>query len=112
MKRKKYEKDLPRRMYLFFKGYCDAGAPSFLKFAHSIGATLADIERWKNNSEFMLAYSECSEIRRDYLIDNALAKKQDASMTKFILSAEYRMGESEPRDEEKRMEITLEVLGE
>ena len=71
----KYTSDIPRRLYTFFLNYDGPGVPSFSKFARSIGATLSDVERFREKSEFEMAYQECSEIRRDYLIDNGLVKR-------------------------------------
>lgn len=109
-KRAKYQKDLPRRMYAFFVGYSGVGAPSFTKFGVSAGLTQADIERFREFREFERAYRECSEIRRDYLIDNALAKKNDASLTKFLLSAEFGMGEDKPNEDASSLSVTVEVV--
>ena len=109
-KSEKYTKDLPRRLYTFFISYADAGAPSFVKFARSVGLTLEDIERYRKHREFERAYRECSEIRRDYLIDNGLTKRFDSSLTKFLLTSEFRMGEEKLSDDERRIELTLEVI--
>ena len=77
-------------MYLYFTGYSDSfGAPSFSKFARSIGVTLEDLQSFRRRREFDAAWRECSEIRRDYLIDMALGKRADASFTKFIYALEY-----------------------
>ena len=107
MKKKiKYSSDMPRLLYTFFISHVDtASAPSFDKFARSIGATLADVERFREKEEFDRAWRECSEIRRDYLIDSALSKRMDASFTKFILTDI----EGDKRTEEK-IHFTLEVL--
>ena len=107
----KYTNDLPRRLYTFFLSFDGVGAPSFSKFARSIGATLSDIERFRRHSEFERAYQECSEIRRDYLIDNGLVKRFDSSFTKFLLSTEYSMGVSSDADDDKEIKVTLEVIG-
>ena len=109
-KTKMYTDELPRKLYSFFLGYADVGAPSFSKFARSIGVTCADIESYRENEEFERAYNECNEIRRDYLIDNALCKRLDASLTKFILSAEFGMGEKRENEGENRLDVTVEVL--
>ena len=107
----KYERDLPRRLYTYFVSYKETvGAPSFLKFARSIGATLSDIERFKKHKEFLRAYNECNEIRRDYLIDNALCKRFDGSFTKFLLSAEFGTGEQSAESQDNSFDFTLEVL--
>ena len=108
---KKYESTLPKKMYSYFYSFCDVGAPSFSKFARSIGATLAELESFKKHKKFEKAWRECSEIRRDYLIDSALTKRHDSSFTKFILQAEYGFDESEGADTaEQELKVTLEVL--
>jgi hypothetical protein len=110
-KRKRFSKDLARQMYTYFVTYKETvGAPSFSKFARSIGATLADVLEFRDkNSEFRRAFNECNEIRRDYLIDNALAKRFDGSVTKFLLTAEYGMGEKE-EDRDSCLDVKIEVI--
>ena len=107
----KYTNDLPRRIYTFFLGYDGPGAPSYSKFARSIGATLDDIEKYRKHREFERAYQECSEIRRDYLIDNGLVKRFDSSFTKFLLTSEFGMGDTRLTDEDKDIKVMLEVIG-
>ncbi len=107
-KGRKYNSELPKKMYTFFRSYSDAGAPSIAKFAGSIGATVADVESFRRHKEFERAYRECSEIRRDYLIDNALCRRFDASLTKFLLANEYGMGEE--ADDTGRLDVKLEVV--
>ena len=109
-KKTKYTDDLPGKMYAFFRNYSDIGAPSFLKFAASVNITLADLESFREKDKFDRAYRECSEIRRDYLIDNGLTKRFDSSFTKFILNSEFRMGEEKISDEERNIQLTLEVI--
>lgn len=104
-------KELARKMYRYFISYTDVGAPSFSKFARSVGMTYAELMNLGENEEIKRACEECSEIRRDYLIDMALAKKQDASMTKFILTSEFGMGEHERSDGDGRLDLRLEVIG-
>ena len=112
MKRKaKYSTDLPRLLYTYFNSYQESsGAPSFSKFARSIGVTLSELESFKSNGEFSRAWAECNEIRRDYLIDRALSRQLDSSFTKFILSAEYEMGEKEKDVTDKELSVVLEVV--
>ena len=109
-KRTKYDPTLPKRMYTYFSSYKDAGAPSFDKFARSVGLTLAELEELRGKKELERAYRECNEIRRDYLIDTALAKRADASVAKFLLTVEYGMGKEEEKDDAGRLEVTLEVV--
>ena len=106
-----YTNDLPRRLYTFFKDYDGVGMPSFSKFARSINVTLGDIERYRKHDKFDRAYRECSEIRRDYLIDNGLTKRYDSSFVKFLLNAEYGMGDTKIGEDDKDIKVTLEVIG-
>ena len=102
---------MPRRLYSFFLSYSEnSGAPSFSKFARSIGATSADLEAFRKHGEFERAYKECNEIRRDYLIDNALCKRFDGSVTKFLLTSEFGMGEKSNEAEDGSIDFTLEVV--
>ncbi len=110
MKDEKYTPDMPRRLYTFFASYGDqGGAPSFSKFARSIGVTLAELKSFCSNEDFQRAYDECNEIRRDYLIDSALCKKFDGSFTKFLLTAELGMGENSDAEGDG-FDFTLEVI--
>ena len=110
MKRKiKYTENLPRQLYTFFITYSDPGAPSFEKFARSIGSTLEEITQFRKHGEFERAYRECNEIRRDYLIDAALTRRHDPSFSKFLLTVEYGMGEKE-KEEDGELNVTLEVI--
>jgi hypothetical protein len=107
MKKAGYKRDYPRIMYLYFSGYDEAhGAPSFSKFARRIGVTVAELEGFRKRKEFDAAWRECSEIRRDYLIDSALSKRHDASFTKFLL------GEELTTDTQPEFKLTLEVVNE
>ena len=105
MKKARYKREYPRMMYLYFSGYDEAhGAPSFSKFARRIGVTVAELESFRKRREFDAAWRECSEIRRDYLIDSALSKRSDASFTKFLLSEELQA------DTAPEFKLTLEVV--
>jgi hypothetical protein len=108
-KRARYKRDLAHKLYSYFISYNDIGAPSISKFARSIGATVEDVEAWREYELFDRAYRECSEIRRDYLIDSALAKKNDSSLTKFLLSTEFGMGE-DVSEGDKSIEVRVEVV--
>ena len=108
----RYTPDLPHRLYTYFNGYTESGAPSFDKFARSIGATLEELVHFKRHKEFCRAWQECNEIRRDYLIDTALAKRADSSLVKFLLGAEFGMGDKDKDDEAGALEVTVEVIGE
>lgn len=105
MKRTRYKKDYPRMMYLYFVGYDEAtGAPSFSKFARRVGVTVSELSGFRKKKEFDAAWRECSEIRRDYLIDNALCKRFDASFTKFLLAEETTT------DSTADFKLTLQVV--
>ena len=90
-------------MYEFFSRFdSPTEAPSFEKFARSIGATLDSLEEFTRNKEFARAYRECNEIRRDYLIDRALTRRFDPSFVKFLLS-------EEPEEQDEREEIVFRL---
>ena len=108
-RRARYTSDLAHKLYSYFISYNDIGAPSISKFARHVGATVEDVESWREHKLFDRAYRECSEIRRDYLIDSALAKKNDSSLTKFLLSTEFKMGE-DVSDKDKSIEVRVEVV--
>ena len=92
--KRKYDKDMPKRMYTFFASYSDAtGAPSFGKFARTCGICVEDIESFRANKRFDRAYRECLEIRRDYLIDRALTKRFDPTFVKFLIGEESSTAE-------------------
>ncbi len=95
-------------MYSFFTSYDGVGAPpSFEKFARTQGTTLdvlLSFRRWK---KFDAAYRECSEIRRDYLIDGALARRFDPSFTKHLIELEKESGAAAGDD---GYSITLRVI--
>jgi hypothetical protein len=112
MKRKpKYPKDLPHKLYVYFTSYsAQTGAPSFLKFARSVGLTLEDLESFREHKEFDKAYRECAAIRRDYLIDNALSKRFDSSFTKFLLGEIENVNEKTGDGGE--FNLTLKVIDE
>ncbi len=107
----KYTSDMPRLLYAFFVSQADEGRlPSFAKFARSIKATPDDIERFRKNAEFERAYRASNEIRRDYLTEAALTRRYDGSFTKFILAAEYGMGEKDKENDGTGLDVTLKVL--
>ena len=104
----KYKKELARRMYLYFTTFCESvGAPSFQKFARSIGTTVGELEGFRRHKEFDRAWRECIEIRRDYLIDGALTRRFDPSFAKFLLSEEA--AGTEGGTGEEKLEVLLTV---
>ena len=103
----KYRKDLAKKMYLYFANYSEpSGVPSFGKFARSIGATLEELSSLRRIKRFNLAWRECSEIRRDYLIDLALTKRFDPSFAKFLLSLDTECTDGEGT----ALTVSLEVV--
>ena len=105
----KYDKSYPSRLYHFFVTYQEtSSAPSICKFARESGLTHADLLQFKEkNKEFRRACEECSEIRRDYLIDQALTKRFDPSFVKYLLGEEN----TAPDDKDSGdMHLTLEVV--
>lgn len=105
-KKRKYERDLPRRIYTFFISYDDEkSAPSLQKFARANGFTTEELLVFRKYEDFARALRECSEIRRDYLIDRGLTKRFDASFVKYLLDDESNKG-----TEDSSLSVTLEVL--
>ena len=48
----KYKKEYPLLMYRFFRSFSDSGAPSFQKFAASIGVLYEDLESFRRYLAF------------------------------------------------------------
>ncbi len=93
-------------MYSYFAGYCEPhGAPSFSKFARSVGLTLDILRSFRKHRAFDEAYLECNEIRRDYLIDQALTKRFDSSLVKYLLDSEV-----ECEEKDGGLDLRLEVV--
>ena len=108
-KKRKYDKTMPAAVYTYFRDFSEGGAPSLSKFARLVGITLEELSRWRaGQPKFDAACRECSEIRRDYLIDSALTRRQDPSFTKFLLTTEFGMGEEGEAD--RRLEVSLELI--
>ena len=101
----KHMKKLAEKMYYFFADYEDRGAPSFAKFARSIGFSTAELESMRSSRDFDQSYLECQKIRRDYLIDRALDKRFDSSFTKFLLSLDDEAEKSESGSFTLRLEV-------
>ena len=95
-------REMCHRMYLYFISYDDRGAPSFQKFAKSVGMTLAELMAYRGRMRFDRAYRECCEIRRDYLIDRALDKRFDPGFVKFLLTEEV-----DPTDGEFKLSVEV-----
>ncbi len=107
-KKRAYERDLPRRLYSFFACYDDEkSAPSLHKFARAQGYTTEQLLAFRKHKDFERAIRECSEIRRDYLIDRALTKRFDASFAKYLLEGESNAAADA---EDSSLAVTLEVL--
>ena len=108
-----YNKEYCKKMLNFFT-YGDGKAlPSFPKFAFSIGAHTADLERWRQeNGEFAMAYEECVARLCDMLKDGALVKRFDSSFVKFLLSSKYGFSESEEEaGDDTPFEVKITVMG-
>jgi hypothetical protein len=107
----KYNSGMPRLLYTFFISQSDSpGAPSFSKFARSMGITLEELQSFRRHKEFDRAYRECNEIRRDYLTDAALTRRYDPSFVKFLLAAEFGLGEKDREKDDTGLTVTLEVI--
>ena len=96
MKGKGKTDQLKRALIDYFANYSGTdGAPSIVKFRKCHGLSYADFERLKSKRGFRDVLKECSEFRRDYLIDCGLTKRFDASFVKFVLQIEDESGESD-----------------
>lgn len=96
---------LARRMLRFFADFDGEGAPSFEKFARISRCRVAELQAYREDEAFDMVYRECNEIRRDYLIDQALCRRYDPSFVKFLLTEE-----SEIPAKDKNLALTLEVV--
>lgn len=96
---------LASRMLRYFTEFDGEGAPSFEKFARISGCRVAEFCAYREDEAFDRVYRECNEIRRDYLIDQALCRRYDPSFVKFLLTEE-----SEAPADEKSLALTLEVV--
>ena len=62
-KRKKaYSPELAGRMYKFFLTYDGVGAPSFSKFARSIGVSTEDLEGYRKKRNFDARMEACGDL--------------------------------------------------
>ena len=81
--------EIKRRLLDYFKNFSgDGGAPSIAKFCRENGIDIAKIKRLSSRADFREVLDECSEFRRDYLIDCGLTKRFDSSFVKFVLQLE------------------------
>ena len=109
MKGKDKTGDLKRSLINYFANYNGSdGAPSLAKFRRGHRISYAEFEKLKSREDFRDVLKECSEFRRDYLIDCGLTKRFDASFVKFILQLE---SESENSEVEAPI-ISFEVVDE
>lgn len=105
-----YRKDLPKQIYLYFLRAAEAGEiPSLHKFAVLSGMTTEELTGFRRRAEFDRAVRECEAIRKDLLIDAALGKKVDGTFAKFLLAAEFGMGEKD-EGSDRELAVTLEVV--
>ena len=106
-KGKRYDKEMPRKLYKYFAQTADEGGiPSFTKFARLSGFTRAELEAMRCRREFERAYAECLQIRIDALADGALTRRFDPSFVKFLLGAEFSLGEE---DNDNELKVLIEV---
>ena len=69
---------------------------------------LSELEKFRVHKKFDVAWCECSEIRRDYLVDCALKKQHDPSFSKFII--QYETEAENAKRESEGLTVSLEVL--
>ena len=102
---------MPRELYIFFKNYDEEGLPSFTKFAKMHGFTTEELVAFRRHKRFDEAFRECLLLRRDLLIDRALCRRFDGSVTKFLLSEDGAEAD-EIISEIGQIQFNLTVLGE
>lgn len=106
---KRREEEIRRAMLDYFATYNgEDGIPSFSKFRRRASISLVEFERLKRKRSFREALDECSEFRRDYLIDCGLTKRFDASFVKFLLQSELECSD----DGEDALAVSFEVIDE
>ena len=109
MKEKERLKKIRRALIDYFANYSGQdGAPSLAKFRRGHGISYSDFEKLKCRRDFRDALKECSEFRRDYLIDCGLTKRFDASFVKFLLQSELECSD----DGEDALAVSFEVIDE
>jgi hypothetical protein len=80
---------IKRALLDYFKNFDgEGGAPSIAKFCKRYGISISKIRALSSSEDFCEVLCECSEFRRDYLIDCGLTKRFDASFVKFLLQFE------------------------
>ena len=102
----KYTSELCDEMVKYFAEYDGVGVPSFGKFAGLRGMSLKRLAGFCRHKKFALAWRECAEMRRDFLIDRALERRFDPSFVKFLLSKEW---EDEVVEDSSEFTLRVEV---
>ena len=108
-KGKKYDTNFPKQLYLFFINCInESSLPTFSKFARSMGLTLYELEAFRKHKEFDRSWRDCFEIKRDYLTECALTRRYDPSFVKFLLAAEFGVGETKDKYD-KELSVSIKV---
>ena len=95
-------------VHIFYNLQREYRCTELFKVCKKYRATLEELSSLRRNRAFDEAWRECSEIRRDYLIDGALSRRFDPSFTKFLYEKEK---ECEGTLADSDMIFTLEVIG-
>ena len=82
--------------------------PTFAEFARSVGVTVAQLYKWKQEEPaFAAVWEECLERQKSHLIRGALTKQYDPSMCKYLLSEMFGLGEESRAG---TFSVTVEVV--
>lgn len=81
--------------------------PSFREFAQSLGVRYKKLEQWAQKyPEFQEAMEECTEIYKDFLIENGLLGQYPGDFTKFV--AKNKVGMKD-QTEQKNLTVNWSV---
>lgn len=107
--------ELAKKMLFYFETAGTPGSeykediPSFVRFARSEGIFTDDLLLYKEkNAFFSRIYTECEKIRTDRIIDGALHKRLDASVSRMLIAAYTGLSDkAAPEDTQFQLKITL-----
>ncbi len=95
-------------MLIYFQDTLPPDFPTFTSFASHIGVTREELEARRGvDPAFEKAWRACREIQKARLIEGGLAKRYDASFTKFLLSEMFGFAEEKGPD---TLTVTVEVV--
>lgn len=108
-------KELAKKMLSYFRTAGTPGSeyeediPSFVRFAQREDLFTEDLLTFQEeNTFFGRVYAECEKIRTDRIIDGALHKRFDASVSRMLIAAYAGISDkAAPEDAQFQLKITL-----